>query len=348
MQGLRLRPARMSPPTRLTAGRRSGGSVRLRGCVIQLRRHGLGAAPSATSSTRSTTSRRSATVDAAWDAGVRYFDTAPHYGLGLSERRLGAALRDRPRAAYTLSTKVGRLLVDPSWRGGRRPTRASPCPPPTAASGTSARDGVRRSPGGAWSASASTGSTSCYSTTPTTTPTQAIAEAYPALAELRDEGVVGAIGAGHEPVGRCSPRFVRETDVDVVLLAGRYTLLDQPAPATLLPACAERGRRVLTAGVFNCGLLADRRARRGLPSTTRPRPADLVERARRDRRVCERHGIDLPPAALAFPLRHPAVAAVVVGARTPEEVRTNADLRQRPVPDALWHDLRAEGLLHKA
>lgn len=308
--------------------------------MIQLPRHGLGTAPIGGLFQEVTDEQAKATIDAAWAGGIRLFDTAPHYGLGLSERRLGAALAGR--SGYVLSTKVGRLLV-PSSRGGRD-DEGFDVPATYERVWDFSRDGVRRSLEESLGRLGLPQVDLVLIHDPDADVDQAIAEAYPALAELRAQGVVKAIGVGMNQ-WQAPLRFVQETDVDVVMLAGRYTLLDQSG-LPLLDACAERGVRVLAAGVFNSGLLATPE-----PSGTfdyAPAPSPIIERARRLAAICERHGVRLPQAAMAFPLRHPAIAAVVLGARTPEEVRTNADLRQRPVPDALWHDLRAEGLLHKA
>ncbi len=308
--------------------------------MIQLPRHGLGTAPIGGLFRAVTDEQARATIDVAWEGGVRLFDTAPHYGLGLSERRLGAALAGR--SGYVLSTKVGRLLV-PSSRGGRD-DEGFDVPATYERVWDFSGDGVRRSLEESLRRLGLPQVDLVLIHDPDAHVDQAIAEAYPALAELRAQGVVKAIGVGMNQ-WQAPLRFVQETDLDVVMLAGRYTLLDQSG-LPLLAACAERGVRVLAAGVFNSGLLATPE-----PAGTfdyAPAPAALLQRARRVAAICERHGVRLPQAAMAFPLRHPAIAAVVLGARTPEEVRTNIALRQRPVPDALWHDLRAEGLLHEA
>jgi D-threo-aldose 1-dehydrogenase len=173
---------------------------------------------------------------------------------------------------------------------------------------------------------------------------QALEQAYPALHELRAQGVVRAIGAGMNQAAMLT-RFARETEMDVVLLAGRFTLLEQDALDDLLPACVERQVRVIAAGVFNSGLLALDRPARDATYNYAPAPRKLVARAHELAEVCERHAVSLPAAALAFPGRHPAVATVLVGAREPAEVARNAELFARGVPEALWDELRAEGLL---
>lgn len=287
-----------------------------------------------------------ATVDAAWAEGVRYFDTAPHYGLGLSERRLGAALRDRPRPSFAVSTKVGRLLVPYARNDPGRPAddRASGFAVPA----THRRvwdfsaDGVRRSLAESLERLGLDRVDVVYLHDPDDHADQAFGEAYPALERLRGEGVVGAIGAGMNQ-GEMLTRFVHDTDVDVVLCAGRYTLLEQPALTGLLPAAAERGKSVVVGGVFNSGLLADPRREATYDYARAPRP--VLERALAMKAVTERHGVPLRAAALRFPLGHPAVAAVLSGARSPAEVADAAALLARPVPGAVWAELRAEGLL---
>ncbi|MDQ1494757.1 MAG: D-threo-aldose 1-dehydrogenase, partial [Actinomycetota bacterium] len=171
---------------------------------------------------------------------------------------------------------------------------------------------------------------------------QAVDEAWPALAELRDDGVIRSIGAGMNQSAMLA-RFVRETEMDVVLLAGRYTLLDQGALADLLPVCVERSTSVVIGGVFNSGILVNPN-----PDSMfdyRPVTSEVLERARRLAQVCERHGVPLAAAALQFPLAHPAVATVLVGARNAKEVEQNACLLALPIPRALWDELRGAGLL---
>ena len=172
----------------------------------------------------------------------------------------------------------------------------------------------------------------------------ALRDGYPALAELRARGVVGAIGAGMYHTAMLT-RLVRETDIDVVMLAGRYTLLDHSALDDLLPACAERGVSVLAASVFNSGLLATPRPATGAHFDYAPAAPELVRRAHRIADVCEAHGVTLPQAAMAFPLRHPVVAGIVVGMRSADETRRNVELFGTAVPAQVWADLRGEGLL---
>ncbi|MEV0489863.1 aldo/keto reductase [Streptomyces atratus] len=289
--------------------------------------------------------RAAAAVDAAWDEGVRYFDTAPHYGLGLSERRLGAALRHRPRDSYVVSTKVGRLL-DPL-----------PADPIASYDGLSegfavpvthyrrwdfSADGVRRSIEDSLERLGLDRIDIAYLHDPDDHAEAAFREAYPALEKLRSEGVVGAVGAGMNQTAMLT-RFLRDTDVDTVLCAGRYTLLDQSALAELLPEATARGRSVVVGGVFNSGLLADPHPGATYDYTAAP-PA-LLDRALRIKAVAEGHGVPLRAAALHYPLAHPAVATVLVGTRSPDEIRDAAELLSREIPGALWDELRAEGLL---
>jgi D-threo-aldose 1-dehydrogenase len=173
---------------------------------------------------------------------------------------------------------------------------------------------------------------------------EALREAVPALTALRDEGVIGAVGVGMNAAGPLA-RCVAESDVDAVLLAGRYTLLEQTALDDLLPLCAVRGVSVLAAGVFNSGLLSRPRPPDDATYDYAAAPPRLLARARRLADVCERHGVTLPQAALHFPLGHEAVRAVLVGARSPEEVEADVTLAASPVPEALWADLVHEGLL---
>ncbi|MFI6059685.1 aldo/keto reductase [Streptomyces sp. NPDC051286] len=286
-----------------------------------------------------------AAVDAAWDDGVRYFDTAPHYGLGLSERRLGAALRHRPRDSYVVSTKVGRLLdplpADPiaSYDGL---SEGFAVPATHRRRWDFSADGVRRSIEDSLERLGLDRIDIAYLHDPDDHAEAAFREAYPTLEKLRSEGVVAAIGAGMNQTAMLT-RFLRDTDVDTVLCAGRYTLLDQSALAELLPEATARGRSVVVGGVFNSGLLADPRP--GATYDYTAAPLTLLDRALRIKAVAEGHGVPLRAAALHYPLAHPAVATVLVGTRSPDEIRDAADLLSREIPDALWDELRAEGLL---
>jgi D-threo-aldose 1-dehydrogenase len=278
-----------------------------------------------------------ATVDAAWDGGIRLFDVAPHYGLGLAERRLGAALAARPRDEYVISTKVGRLLVPVAEPAGRDAAGFA-VPAAYDRRFDYSADGVRASIDASLDRLGLDRIDIALIHDPDDHEEQAFAQAYPALERLRAEGVVRAIGAGMNQTGMLT-RFVTDTDVDVVLLAGRYTLLDQRAAQTLLPAARDRGVSVMAGGVFNSGLLA--RPGPGARYDYRAAPAALVERARAIEATCARYGVPLRAAAARFPLRHPAVAAVLIGARTPQEITEAVALRRLAIPDALWDELAA-------
>jgi D-threo-aldose 1-dehydrogenase len=317
----------------------AGRTVKAAGRTVKL---GLGCAQLGNLYHEISDDRAQSTVDAAWAAGIRYFDTAPHYGLGLSERRLGAALRQRPRAEYAVSTKVGRLLVE-SGAGGMD-TEGFVVPATHRRVRDFTRDGVRRSIEESLHRLALDRVDIALLHDPEEDPDAALRQGFPALAELRAEGVVGAIGAGSKDAGVLT-RFVAECTPDVVLVAGRFTLLEQPARAALLPACAAAGVGVLNAGVFNSGLLALETPRDDLPYEYDTAPPELVTRARAIAAVCAEQGTSLPAAAIAFAGSDPAVSAVVVGADSPEQIRRNATLFSSPPPATLWPALVDAGLL---
>jgi D-threo-aldose 1-dehydrogenase len=313
---------------------------------MRLSRLGFGGAPIGNLYREVPDADARAALDAAWDAGVRYFDTAPHYGLGLSERRFGDALRERPRGDFVLSTKVGRLLV-PNTDGGDRDAEGGfEVPATTRRQWDFSRDGVRRSLEDSLERLGMERVDIVYIHDPDHHERQAFAEAYPALEELRAEGVVGAIGAGMNQTAMLA-RFARETDVDFLMCAGRYTLLEQGALDDLLPACEGRDVRIVAVGIFNSGLLARERPGADATYDYAAAPAHLIERAERLAEVCERHGATLPAAALAFPLAHPAVASVCVGVRDAAEVERNAALLRAELPGELWAELRHDGLVRE-
>ncbi|MFC5885651.1 aldo/keto reductase [Kitasatospora sp. CM 4170] len=283
-----------------------------------------------------------AAVVAAWEAGVRYFDTAPHYGLGLSERRLGDALQGFPRNEFTVSTKVGRLLEPTPGAQGDDLADGFAVPATHGRRWDFSAEGVRRSIEESLNRLGLDRIDIAYLHDPDDHADQAVAEAYPELERLRAEGVLGAIGVGMNQADLLV-RFVRETDIDAVLLAGRYSLLDQHGLAELLPLAAERGVGVVVGGVFNSGLLADPKPGATFDYTVAP--TELLNRALQLKEVCERHGVPLRAAALRFPFGHPAVASVLVGARSATEVRDAAVMLNRRVPEALWVDLKGRGLL---
>ncbi len=268
-----------------------------------------------------------ATIEEAWRCGIRYFDTAPLYGLGLAEERLGRVLRTKPRDEFIVSTKVGRLIREGT--------------PPDGWTETTDRtfdfdfsyDGVMRSFEASLERLGLDRIDVMLIHDPDDHHDEAIEGAYKALDELRAQGVVSAIGAGMNQVEMLTA-FAREADFDCFLVAGRYTLLEQPALDALFPACEERGIGVIAGGVFNSGLLAG-----GTTYNYAPAPSELIERAERLRTVCESHDVSLKAAALQFPLSHPLVSTVLTGARTPEEIRENATLFEAVIPPDVWRDL---------
>ncbi|MFD7131689.1 aldo/keto reductase [Streptomyces sp. NPDC059894] len=308
---------------------------------VQVTRLGLGTAGIGNLYTEVDDEQAHEAVAAAWRQGVRYFDTAPHYGLGLSERRLGAALREHPRAAYTVSTKVGRRL-EPADGTGDDLADGFAVPATDRRVWDFTADGIRRTLEASLDRLGLDRVDVVYLHDPDDHAEEAFREGYPALERLRSEGVVGAIGAGMNQTAMLT-RFVRDTDVDVVLCAGRYTLLEQGALTSLLPAAAARGISVVIGGPFNSGLLADPRATATYDYAQAPQ--ELIERARRLSAVAGRHGTTLRAAALSFCAAHPAVASVLVGARSAAEADDCARQFAATVPAAYWRELRETGLL---
>ena len=260
-----------------------------------------------------------ATVEAAWECGIRYFDTAPFYGLGLAESRLGAGLRGKPRSEFVVSTKVGRLLGGADgWHWDFT------------------ADGVKRSLSSSLDRLGLDRIDVVYLHDPDDHIEEALATAYPALDELRSQGVIGAVGAGVNGCAVAQP-FVERAELDCVLLAGRYTLLDRSAE-DFLQLCLARRVSVVAGGVFNTGLLTNPDSP-DVHFDYGPVPEDIRTRARGLAATCARFGVPLTAAALQFPARHPAVASVVVGCASPAQVRANAASFAMALPDALWEQL---------
>jgi D-threo-aldose 1-dehydrogenase len=283
-------------------------------------------------------------VAAAWAAGIRYFDTAPHYGLGLSERRIGALLADHPRQEYVLSTKVGRLLVPSPETAEQRDDQGFDVPAAYRRVWDFSRDGVRRS------LDASLERLGCdrvdvvYLHDPDQHWEQASRQAVPALIELRDQGVIGAIGVGMNRSAMLAD-YINQCDIDLVMCAGRYTLLEQTALHDVLPAALVRGVGVVIAGVYNSGLLAQNRPVTNARYDYEAAPDDVVARVHRIADVCERYGVTVPAVALAFVRAHPAVIATVVGARSGFQVNSNVERARTRIPSELWEELRSQRLL---
>jgi D-threo-aldose 1-dehydrogenase len=277
-------------------------------------------------------------VDAAWENGIRYFDTAPHYGLGLSERRLGAALRRRPRDEYLISTKVGRLLVpNPRPVGSDLPSGGFAVPDALMRQRDYSRDGVLRSLEASLERLGLDRVDIVFVHDPEEHMESALAEAIPALIELREQGVIGAIGAGMNTVTPLR-QFVVETDVDVIMVAGRWTLLDRSA-AALLEDCLSHNVAVIAAGVFNSGLLSQIEPSEDAYFDYAPVPQDVLAAARACARVCTTHGTTLPSAALQFPLRHLAVNSIVVGMSSEQDCLQDIRSLRAPIDEALWNEL---------
>jgi D-threo-aldose 1-dehydrogenase len=315
---------------------------------------GFGAAPLGNMHRMLDEDQALATVRAAWDAGIRYFDTAPLYGHGLSEQRVGQALRGEARGGYLLSTKVGRLL--------------EPCAPGQEESGIYqdvphrrivydySYDGVMRS------VEASLGrlgldridvllvhdidAATHGSTEASERHLRVLVEGgWRALDQLRASGAVDAIGAGLNEWELCQ-RLLSMVDPDLFLLAGRYTLLEQTALDSFLPACATRGVGVVIGGPFNSGILATGPSP-GARYNYATAPEWAMERAMALQAVCRRNGVSLATAALLFPLGHPAVASVLAGAQTPAEVAHNVASLREAAPPELWAELKSAGLLRE-
>jgi D-threo-aldose 1-dehydrogenase len=288
--------------------------------MIQLGPLGLGTAPLAGLYEPVDDETAHVVVERAWELGVRYFDTAPYYGSGLAERRLGEALREKPRDAFVLSTKVGRLLrPDASgWEG---------------AYFNFSYDGALRS----LDESLGRLGLDCVEIALVHDPDdhydEALVGAFPALARLRDEGAVRAIGVGMNQVGLLC-RFAREADPDCFLVAGRYTVLDRTADAELLPLCEERGIAVIAGGVFNSGILAG-----GDTFDYQTAAPDVIAQVAHLREICARRDVPLAAAAVQFPKRHPAVGSVLVGCRTAAEIEQDVRLFELELPAALWEEL---------
>jgi D-threo-aldose 1-dehydrogenase len=286
-------------------------------------------------------------LDAAWDAGIRYYDTAPHYGLGLSERRLGEMLRRRPRDEFVLSTKVGRLLQPDPEGATRRDDDLFEVPADQRRVWDFSESGVRRSLEDSLGrmgldrvdvlylhdVERSDGDVG-----------EAIDRGVAALARLRDEGLVRAVGIGSSDLGAIE-RALRTDAIDLVMLPGRYTLLEAPASDVVLPLCEERGVGIVNVAVFNSGLLASSEPSEASHYEYRQVPRDKLMRAQELARACRELGVELPTAALHFSARHPSVVSVVVGADTPEQIRENAARIAEPVPEQLWETLGEKGLL---
>ncbi|WP_078918082.1 aldo/keto reductase [Streptomyces sp. NRRL WC-3725] len=305
---------------------------------------GLGAAQFGNLFTETTDDESCRAVRTAAEEGIRYLDTAPHYGLGLSERRLGDALRATPRQGVVISSKVGRLLVDSPDTADRLDDDGFVVPATMRRIWDFSRDGIFRSVEESLARLGTDRLDIAYLHDPDDHWGPASSSGITALTELRDQGVVGAIGAGMNQAAMLT-EFVRRTDVDVVMVAGRFTLLDQSALDDLLPVALARGVGVVAAAVYNSGLLSTTAVDGSAYYDYGAAPRSVVDRAARIAAICERHGVELPAAAIHYPLRHPGVTSVVTGMRTAEHVRSNVARYRAVIPEALWEELHFTGLV---
>jgi D-threo-aldose 1-dehydrogenase len=315
------------------------GTRRLGRTALNLTTLGFGGGPIGWRDNPGAAADAAMTLARAWDVGVRYFDTAPFYGFGRSERRVGAFLADKPRGDFVLSTKVGRLVRD---------TGAASDPIVYDYS----RDGALRSHDESlrrlgldridialihdidrWTHGAEQPRRFG----------EALDGAYRALVDVKAEGRVGAVGLGVNEWEACRA-FAERVPVDCFLLAGRHTLLEQDATAEFLPFCAERGIGIIIGGPFNSGILATG-AVAGALYDYKPAPEAILERVARIEAACAAHGVPLAAAALAYPMRHPSVATVIPGAGGPRELADIAGWAAIEIPPELWQRLAEDGLI---
>jgi D-threo-aldose 1-dehydrogenase len=301
---------------------------------------GLGSAPLGGLFTPVSDADAEATIERAWSLGVRFFDTAPLYGFGLAERRMGAFLRRKPRESYAISTKVGRLLRAPDddpaeddhYKAGQRERPVFDF----------SYDGVMRSVEESLARLGLDRVDVLLVHDPDDHYDDALTGAFRALERLRAEGTVKAIGAGMNQ-SEMLVRFAEAVPVDCFLLAGRYTLLDQGALDALFPVCEARNIGILLGGIYNSGILANPGA--GAKFNYQDADAVLVARALELDELCRKHGTNLKAAALQFCMAHPAVTVAVMGARNADEVADNFAMSETAVPQAFWQELRARKLV---
>ncbi|HEX2680100.1 MAG TPA: aldo/keto reductase [Candidatus Dormibacteraeota bacterium] len=300
---------------------------------VSLGRLGLGTAPLGGLFAAVSEDDAQQVVEAAWRAGIRYFDTAPLYGFGLAEKRLGEVLRTKPRHEFVVSTKVGRLLLE--W-APPEPRQAWKGVPPLNPVFDFSYDATMRSVEESLGRLGLDRLDILLIHDPDQHFEEALAGAYKALDQLRSEGSVKAIGSGMNQAEMLA-RFVNEADFDCFLLAGRYTLLDRTGARELLPLCLERGIAVIAGGVFNSGILAEAGPHRHY--NYEEAAPELIARAEKIKATCTRHGVDVKAAALQFPLRHPAVSTVLTGCRSVSELEENVRLFHAAIPQDLWTEL---------
>ncbi len=323
------------------------------GAELQITELGFGAAPLGNLYRPMTEKDARATLDAGWSVGCRYYDTAPLYGLGLSETRINGFLRAKPRGSYLISTKVGRLLdlcapkdrtrlnfffetpsrrerFDYSYDGVMRSLEFS-----LERLGLDHIDIVYAHDVDIWTHGSREAANACIK--------QFMDGGYKALVKLRDSGAIKAIGAGINE-WEIAEQLARAGDFDIFLLAGRYTLLEQEALTSFLPYCIEKKIGVVIGGPFNSGILATG-PKPGARYNYAPAPPAILERVSAIEAICKAHGVKLAEAAVRFPLSHPAILSVIPGAQKPREVTRNAEMIDAKIPPALWRDLKSAKLL---
>lgn len=340
--------------------------VRLGRTSVEVSQLGLGTNPLGGMYEPVSPETAAAVVDRAYDAGIRFFDTAPVYGYGNAERNVGAALAKHPRGDYVLTTKVGRLLLTDGpaeredvmvlWEGEQLYKGTEDVRPYFDFS----YDGAMRSVEDSLRRAGTDRFDLLHIHDPDLYPEEALDGAFKALDKLRSEGTIGGIGAGSNQ-WEVLATLARRADFDCFLLAGRYTLLDQTGLDELLPLCVERDIAIIAGGVYNSGILShpDPGSIAGVRSDSAaigswtanvtynyvPAEGEVIARAGRIKEICDSHGVPLMAAAIQFPMHHPAVPVVLMGPRTPEQVDGNIEVFSFAIPDALWSDLKSAGIL---
>ena len=271
-------------------------------------------------------------ISTSMEMGLNYFDTAPHYGMGSAEVRLGRNINHLPRSSFVVSTKVGRLIVpsekadDPGWENSTAAVERI---------FDFSAAGIERSLLESLERLKMESVEMVFIHDPDGAADQAISEAYPVLERLRAEGIVKTIGIGITS-NEIPTRFINETDIDVVLIALKYTLLDQSAATELLPTALKKGVSVIAGGVFNSGILTNPKA--GATFNYEPASPEVLARAQKIEKFFVDRGVSLAQAALQFPMQHPAISAILVGCRSADEVTTNVALYNREIDSQIWSE----------
>jgi D-threo-aldose 1-dehydrogenase len=327
----------MNPTDRVPFGKTSLATTRL----------GLGSAPLGGLFNPVSDATAHAVVRHAHDAGLRFFDTAPLYGYGSAEQRMGHVLAQQPRDEFVLATKVGRLLRRPEAAGSGLDAEGAGQfleAPPLVPVFDFSYDAVMRSFGESLERLGVDRIDVLHIHDPDTHFEPALSGAYKALDKLRSEGTIKAVGSGMNQAEMLA-RFAREGDFDCFLVAGRYTLLDQAALPELLPICEQKKIAIIIGGVYNSGILANLDNVERATFNYQPAEQRWLDKARQIKAVCDRHGVPIQAAALQFPLAHPAVVVVLTGARSTEELNQNLAFMRQPIPADLWAELKSTGLL---